>query len=245
MEQIREHTGPLHVPDLEQVRFIDVHTRQLVELDARKTRYAALSYVWGSNTSTYIKLADKLMKKRESQRPGYPEAGAVFLPETAPKVIEDALAVCQAIGVSYLWADLYCVAQHDPVRKAADIKIMGHIYRLSYITLIAGAMDGLWSGSSSSRTQDIGAQQRVERIRGREYITGLPASNLEMRSSAWPTRSWTFQEGQMATRVAIFGRADVAFRCCAGIWRESLHSGPYGHDGIIPGVDLVERYTRG
>ena len=42
----------------------------------------------------------------------------------------------------------------------------------------------------------------------------------------------------MARRVAFFGNYDVSFMCGAGHWRESLHSGEFGHDANIPGVDL-------
>ena len=46
------------------------------------------------------------------------------------------------------------------------------------------------------------------------------------------------QEGELATRVAFFGAYDVSFVCGAGHWRESQHSGKYGHDADIPSLNL-------
>ncbi|KAB8211996.1 hypothetical protein BDV34DRAFT_219208 [Aspergillus parasiticus] len=37
---------------------------------------------------------------------------------------------------------------------------------------------------------------------------------------------------------SFFGAYDVSFMCGAGHWRESLHSGKYGHDADIPELDL-------
>jgi len=46
------------------------------------------------------------------------------------------------------------------------------------------------------------------------------------------------QEGQLSTRIAFLGKYDVSFMCGAGEWRESMHSGQYGHSSHLPSVDL-------
>lgn len=221
-----------------QIRVIDVRERKLVDRDITTVTYAALSYVWGQGHRQYSKLASNL-------RVG--EDGVVYLPTAAPQVVEDAINVCMALSIPYLWADLYCLHQDDPDLKAAEIKAMGSIYRRSHITLVVGLVASRVKTDVAFEdrgflhrptTDDVGSAQRIETIANRRYISALPSITRQIQGSEWCSRGWTFQEGQMARRVAFFGNYDVSFMCGAGHWRESLHSGEFGHDVNITGVDL-------
>lgn len=67
------------------LRVIDVRTRTVIEAPSR-CRYAALSYVWGSQT------------------------GGIALDEglgSPPLVIEDAFSVCASLRLDFLWVDRY------------------------------------------------------------------------------------------------------------------------------------------
>lgn len=247
-----EQTATSHFesrPD--RIRVIDVRERKLADHDPTTITYATLSYVWGQDREEYAKLADQLRFEQDGAG-----KGSVFLPPAAPKVIEDALFVCKTVSVPYLWVDLYCIHQNDPVRKSVEINAMGYIYYHSHITLVAGLTTerddleiernrhpGLISASAAD---DLGSTQRVETISNRRYISALPSIFHQVLLSDWCTRGWTFQEGQMARRIAFFGRHDVSFMCGAGHWREALHSGQFGHDANISDVDLRFRgyYTR-
>jgi hypothetical protein len=183
---------------LDQIRLIHVLTRELIEHDdPGATEYATLSYVWGQDTDEYTKLADRLRVQQDVSG-----NESVFLPPDVPKVIEDALFVCRSISIPYLWVDLYCVHQKDLAKKLADINAMGQIYQNSHITLIAGLTSGLLGPFV---TDDLGSKQRIETIGGRKYIYALPSVISQIRSSAWSKRGWTYQEGQMAKRIAFFG----------------------------------------
>ncbi|KAF2634122.1 heterokaryon incompatibility, partial [Massarina eburnea CBS 473.64] len=57
-------------------------------------------------------------------------------PSYIPKVVEDAIYICAVLSIPYLWVDKYCIDQHNPQRKAAEINAMGQIYRQAQITLI-------------------------------------------------------------------------------------------------------------
>ncbi|KAH8898051.1 hypothetical protein GQ53DRAFT_608110, partial [Thozetella sp. PMI_491] len=197
---------------------------------ARAVEYAALSYVWGGDT----------------EAAGVTET---FVPAKVPVVIADAMQACAQLGLPYLWADLYCVHQNDPVQKAADIDSMGHIYRHARITLVAGRYrgdkegdvrktHGIWRLFPASMTDDLGARQRIETVGGRQYITALPQTIRQIHSSAWHRRGWTYQEGALARRIAFFGDYDILYMCGAGHWRQAMHSGAHGHDGTMPGIDL-------
>ena len=67
------------------LQVIDIQTRTVIEAPKR-CRYAALSYVWGSQTG----------KDASDESLGCP-----------PLVIEDALTVCVSLGVKFLWVDRF------------------------------------------------------------------------------------------------------------------------------------------
>lgn len=68
---------------LEGLRVIDIRTRTVIEA-RNHCKYAALSYVWGSQTGENASDED---------------------PRSPPLVIEDAFAVCASLGLEFLWVD--------------------------------------------------------------------------------------------------------------------------------------------
>lgn len=216
---------------LERVRLIDVASRTLVNGDPEVCSYAALSYVWGQKTEEYLQFADEIKEGDD---------GIAVLPSFAPGIIEDGMEICRRLEIPFLWVDLYCIDQHDPVRKTAEIRDMGLIYQQALVTFIAGG-----SGSrllhSAADGLGKGHPQLVESIRGRSYITSSVPVLRQLKNSVWNQRGWTYQEGALAQRIAFFGEHDVSFLCGAGHWRESLHSGRYGHSAHITDLDLRSR----
>ena len=209
------------------IRVIDVNQRTIVESDPAKIDYAALSYVWGKQDAEDVDL--------KVQHGVKTEGASSVLPATVPKIIEDAILVCKKLSISFLWVDRYCIDQADLVRKGLEIDGMGYRFLYAKITLIAGMAPaaGLLPESVSSH---IEGQQRIETVQGRKYITAIPSLGHQIRDSQWSNRAWTMQEGQLANRCAFFGQYDISFLCKSGQWRESLHSGPYGHEAEMPGV---------
>lgn len=114
---------------------------------------------------------------------------------------------------------------------------MGLIYQNALVTLISSG--GTQKVEVTDRllhrflSDEIRPRQAVETIRGREYITSMMPFSWHLMGSHWNYRGWTYQEGALSRRIAFFGGLDVSFQCGAGHWRESLHSGPYGHDANL------------
>ncbi|KAK4450592.1 heterokaryon incompatibility protein-domain-containing protein [Podospora aff. communis PSN243] len=218
-----------------QIRAIDVANQTLVEIDPAVAQYATLSYVWGTDSAAYAAMAAGIDADKDEDGDG-----VTSLPATVPKIIDDAMSVCRMLSIPYLWVDLYCIDQVDLTRKAAEISVMGHIYRSSYVTLIAGrkTRDLLPVDLGA----DLGAGQRIETVDSKTYITEQTPISLQMWRSDWITRSWTYQEGHLARRVAFFpdDGSDISFLCGAGHWRESLHSGPeHGHSPRLSSINLA------
>jgi len=247
---IESHTfesegGPCCRPNLHNtgseygIRVIDVEHRTIVEKNAEDIDYSALSYVWGNDDREDIKLHGQHGAKTDSIKSPSSE-----LPSKIPKMVEDAILVCRKISIPYLWVDRYCIDQDNLVRKGLEIEGMGYRYLYAKITLIAGMgpeagllLDaGLLHASGPS---DIGRLQRIETIQGRKYITALPSIGSQIRASQWVHRAWTMQEGQFAIRCAFFGGYDISFLCGSGQWRESLHSGRYGHEADISDLETA------
>ncbi|KAH9210639.1 heterokaryon incompatibility protein-domain-containing protein [Leptodontidium sp. 2 PMI_412] len=214
------------------IRFIDVNKRSIIRKRPEGIEYAALSYVWSQARSEIPSL-------------DVPQGSSDSLPAKVPKVIKDAISVCQKLSIPYLWVDRHCIDQSDVIGKAREIESMAFRYLNAKITLVAGGVN--WQNSENDlseeglepeigllpNAQDGRNLQRIETIQGRKYITALPSIFHQIICSAWHTRAWTMQEGQLAKRVAFFGNYDVSFLCGSGHWRESLHSGPFGHEAVL------------
>ncbi|KAK8034722.1 heterokaryon incompatibility protein-domain-containing protein [Apiospora rasikravindrae] len=222
---------------LETIQVIDLRDRSVRAFDPRTIKYALLSYVWDEAGHEHRELFSTLQNKE-----GVGGEDLKTLPSHVPGIIEEAMMVCKRVLIPYLWVDLFCVHQADPDKKKSEIQAMGYIYRLSHITIVVGTSHGngvhLAPTISKQEKQPLGSRQRIETIGTRQYITSLPSITDQIHVSAWSKRGWTYQEGQMARRIAFLGDFDLSFLCGAGHWRESLHSGTFGHDARRPGIDL-------
>ena len=213
------------------IRAIDVASRALVEIDPVVSQYATVSYVWGDSAASYADMVDSL---NDSSTPR--------LPATVPQLILDAIAVCTDLAIPYLWVDLYCIHQANPSLKAIEIALMGQIYRFSAITLVAGSP----THRTLLRPPDTPAHQQLTFTtasttlpRKLTLITQPPPLRSQLRVSPWTTRSWTFQEGHLAPRLAFFNPPyPLTFVCGSGLFSPTLHSGPYGHSCHLPPLDL-------
>jgi hypothetical protein len=230
----------LHSLGLKNIRFIEVRKRQIVEHEFEKLSFAALSYVWGHNQSKNSDLFHQTCSHTAVDGQTNRK-----LPSEIPKVINEAIQACILLDIEYLWVDFYCLTQDDETQKSIEISAMASIYQHARITLVSGLASELEHESEedlflfhSDLDSNFGSQQLIESIQGREYITGLPSLSDQVRKSKWSKRSWTFQEGQFARRIAYFGNFDVVFICNSGHWRESYHSGIHAHNANIPDFDL-------
>ncbi|KAI0148750.1 heterokaryon incompatibility protein-domain-containing protein [Xylariaceae sp. FL1272] len=240
-----EHTntcGNDHLYSMSPLRIwvIDVHSLKVLQRDSHQIQYAALSYVWGQTIRDYLDTSSYRLADLSN-------AEGIDLPQKKPKVVNDAIYICTRLSIPYLWVDLYCVDQQDPERKQIDIQNMGHIYHSADIVLV----DGIGTSPSQYEsngllpddlTAQISTSQRVETINGRNYISSLPGTSIRLWRSAWNTRSWTYQEGQMAQRVAFFDSRGIIYLCTGGTWSENCHSGGYGHRAVLTPKINIQSY---
>lgn len=159
-----------------------IHCKRRHLCDCRPQRYACLSYVWGPRSVEEIENANDA------------------LPDELPRSIEDAISVCNKLGIDYLWVDRYCI---DPENKHDIIRQMDQIYGGGEITIIATVGDdpdvGLPGVGQTGRMQ-----QCQLNVNGHVFVdVGLPVQGInnhspryqyveEIQGSKWNSRGWTY-----------------------------------------------------
>lgn len=190
------HTHPDCSPAVELrlpgFQVIDCEARALVTWPG-PAPYVTLSYVWGTD---------------EAEARG----DNASLPDTLPRLIEDAISVSSFLGYRYLWVDRYCIPQDDEEVKAGLIRNMDKIYSESALTIIASASErpseGL-TGVGMDRTE-LPCSVKTEDLSLTQIFTNLAD---EVERSRWNTRGWTYQEGFLSNRRLLFTKSQCYFQC--------------------------------
>ncbi len=157
-------------PPSHHIYLVDVQSSRLVHMSA-KSRYVALSYVWG-NVATVQTTKSNLTYLMRS---GSIMADGVDL--AIPNTIRDALRLVSLLGERYLWVDTFCIVQDDEDMKQFHIDSMASIYANAYLTIIAAdgkdANHGLRGigGGAKSRNIDCGI---IRFQNGNEMIAQRP-----------------------------------------------------------------------
>ena len=173
------------------ITLIDCFTRD-IRPSRTPEKYAALSYVWGGAKQSPLSTEGRL-------------------PEDLSAVIKDAMAVTQALGLQYLWVDLYCIDQKDEAAKKRQMLHMSTIYQQAELTIVAAcganAAHGLAGvGVSRTTTQSFQyGQYRFAKLND-------PQVNAS-ESSAWNTRGWTLQESWLSRRILCFTESQCYWEC--------------------------------
>lgn len=180
------------------LRVINCTTRRL-EPATLATRYVALSYVWGTPSST-------------STAATPPNGDGDALPATLAKTFEDAMTVALALGIPHLWIDRFCIDQGS-ASKHAQIGQMDTVFRNAALTIVAAAgadpSFGLPGVSSTPR-----ATQPCCRIGHYLFSRGAVEGDRHLLdASAWNTRAWAYQEYRFSRRRLVFTER-YAWFCC-------------------------------
>jgi hypothetical protein len=152
--------------------------------------YIALSYTWGNAAS------------KEPQN-------VLELPEELPKTVKDAIAVARALEIPHLWVDRYCIDQSNNAEVHQIVQRMDKVYSHAELTIIASAGSESTYGLPGVSTTPRRAQRHLSF--GKHLFVQLAPSGLQVRSSRWNSRSWTYQEGLLSKRRLVFTESLVYF----------------------------------
>jgi Heterokaryon incompatibility protein (HET) len=192
---------PMPTKDLEEVRLIDVESRQVVAYPGPKSEYIALSYVWGNVRQESYKLGDSLVQ--------------------LPQTLEDAISLTRKLGKRYIWIDSVCIDQSDEKDKATQIQRMWSIYRGSYVTIIA--LSGRSANSGLSRlSRSAHCPQLSCNINGKTILSLMLTLSQQIWTCPWGKRAWTLQEGLLSPRCLYISDEQAYFDCSSMQSCESL-----------------------
>ncbi|KAJ4393225.1 hypothetical protein N0V93_002433 [Gnomoniopsis smithogilvyi] len=207
---------------------IDVKQRCLVKAPG-KTRYVALSYVWGKDWQLLHVASNHEVLFRPGALGGTASA-KLAAKSNAPlgKVVTDAMAITSGIGERYLWIDALCIKQDEGEEKALELMRMASIYNCAAVTIVPidnasahAPIPGLGlvnRGNTSIPIIDglsIAVRRRLDRI---------------IKDSVYNTRGWCFQEAFLSRRSLYFSQQQVFFRCQDCTYSEDLLSHTLGQD---------------
>lgn len=194
-----------------------------------RARYIALSHRWGGKVALTL-TTDTF------------EAFKISIPfSTFPRTFQDAITVCRALGVEYLWIDSICIIQQNKEDWDVQGSKMDQVYVNSYLTIAAdcaengeaGFLRSPARGNFLAKTRKLAyqgpqhqkGQAFVRPLRefgssggfGRHYDSwereGSQASAIVEQGSYLIKRGWILQETLLPRRIIHFLPDEVAWRC--------------------------------
>lgn len=210
-------------------------------------KYAALSYRWGGD--------DPLLLKEENVA----DFQHGHFPKPLPQTFRDAIDICRALQIDYLWIDALCIIQASDEDWAQQSSKMCNIYSNAYVTIAADAAEDPQAGFL-----EVGRREAIERIseirlRGDSYpessvfvrpITFLDDSEYFEHHGMGGTndcsclgrRGWILQESLLSPHIIHFSRQEIAWQCASGFLCECARSSTSSevnrpHAGLAAGGD--------
>ncbi|KAB8277103.1 heterokaryon incompatibility protein-domain-containing protein [Aspergillus minisclerotigenes] len=219
-------SGPQHPPGF---RLIDV-TNSCVVTTSQFCKYAALSYVWGTDNKPSLEATTQNI--RDLEKKGYLHKACI------PATIRDAMIACTKMGIQYLWVDRLCIVQDHAHEKGIQINAMGTIYANSYVTLVGLAGHDANYGLPGVFKDERPCRQvlRVENIFVTEVYDRYKYEKL-VEGSAWDSRGWTYQEALLSRRLLLFSHLGLFYECRGD-------SGLCGEPQTVGGCDRVPLFDK-
>ncbi|KAL2691277.1 hypothetical protein Neosp_001658 [[Neocosmospora] mangrovei] len=187
-----------------------VLTEDMVNLNSDIPRYIALTYCWGPepHASKQLKTTSLNLSQHLQE-----------IPESLlPQVIQDSVALARALSIPFLWVDALCILQDVSIDWEKQCAVMERIYGNAYVTVAAAI----------SLNCEQGYLQKTDRViipfsprpSNKTFPSFAVYSPLykasvgeELVISPWLERGWTFQERITATRLLMFSKRNIHFKC--------------------------------
>jgi hypothetical protein len=210
-------------------------------LKTTETRYLVLSYVRGNS----VMFQATRSNHEQLQKPGALQRMQNLL----NPIVGDAIKLTSLLGVRYLWIDALCILQDDMEEKARLIMQMDAIYAHAFLTIVALSaenaesrlpgveMDTLRINAASVDVQTVFADDELPN----QYCAVGPSLIDLLRTCAYNSRGWTFQESMLSKRCLIFTDHRIFYHCSSGLQSESKmlgNSDVWPNRSILPSAVL-------
>lgn len=213
-----EFRGPLRLLELKEDSIV-------LRENAEDVEYACLSHCWGENPVDTIKTTEQTL---ESFKEGITESNL-------PANFRDAIDVCRALDVKYLWIDSLCIIQDQKDNRDWNDEAakMAEIYENAHVTIATTRSANAHGGCYSKRHP----KHLAEPVPGYEGVFASvepPGMPVEFKRSDIPLnlplleRGWVYQEMRLSRRVLHFCDEQVVWIC-----ETSRRSESKCHDGTI------------
>jgi hypothetical protein len=179
------------------LRVLDVNTLR-VQLAPASCQYIALSYVWSHSRRHLPSFFENQFSVAAKTRDA--KASSTELPQT----VVDAIAVCRAIGINFLWVDSMCIDQNDQRDVQHQVARMDRIYSFAIATIIV-----------AGNTKGNGNFDCVRQPDPGHYLQMSALEDI-LEGTEWSTRGWTYQEFLLSRRLIIFTSRGVYYHCVKG-----------------------------
>lgn len=189
---------------------------QLATKFAPETKYAAVSYRWGSGENPYMLTRGTA----EDMRQGVSIA-------TLPKTLVDTFTIAHRLGLKYVWIDRLCIFQDWREDWSKEASRMAYIYKHASITIAAACASKESQGCF--RKRNIAGIQPWWLISNpllpslpmaghheSSYITSdepLPDQREGGKLGYLADRGWVFQERVLSPRIVHFAEEEVHWEC--------------------------------
>lgn len=182
----------------------------------RTAIYACLSYSWGTG-SQHCTTTRNI--KGHLQR---------ILISDLPDTVADAIKLCRALKIPYIWIDALCIIQDDKDDWSREAAAMARIYGSSVLTI---SVPNTEDCTEQFLTRSLAKYSNVEVdwIHGPSGTAGVATlvydwprnHNSLLSGSPWMERGWTFQEWVLSPCVLHCGSTLTIYECLHGTCYES------------------------
>ncbi|KDQ28962.1 hypothetical protein PLEOSDRAFT_1102999 [Pleurotus ostreatus PC15] len=151
-------------------------------------RYIALSYCWGPLEEAKLQL--------KTERNSLDERMQGIELATLPQTLLDAVLVCRALGVRYVWIDSLCIIQGDVQDWERESGKMASVYRNAFLTICAVQGQSCLSGFLNRKLPRqvlIPFKSTLNpSITGKFTVFSAPTSYIQRfdTDSGWSTSDW-------------------------------------------------------
>ena len=200
--------------DCDPPRLVEMDQSTILSFGAERIKYAALSYCWGPPEEATLQL--------KTERDSLHSRLSGFLESETTGALRDAITVCRALSISFLWVDALCILQGDLQDWQREPSLMGQIYSNSLLTICALSSSSCIEGFLDRRvalvvpfrsrvTPDVESTFNLTPVMRadflRSYLPPYRYLGADRDSSLWDSRGWTLLERTMSARMLMFGQS--------------------------------------
>lgn len=180
--------------------------------------YNTLSHAWGDGN--FLKLT------RDTQ--SSLETGVTL--DLLTKTFQDAVMVCQRMGVHFLWIDCLCILQDDHSEWQRESGLMHKIYASAHCNISATSCTSEWQGLFRDRDPRL-MPPVIEVLPPSRLPKGVYRLKLndyyekQLHGAPLHRRAWVLQERLLSKRIIHFTEHEIMWECFSLTASESWPSG--------------------